>query len=212
MQDRARHPRDHPREEHPHRAADRPGARSDGDDGPGRPDMTRSGRASASALLAGGRGASGRGRTPVPAIAGGEWRTFEGSWSAAGRRQTLPTEGGRSAAIVQPVGRDRAERQPVLGRGFRARRSAFDDGQQHGAGRAVWTDARGDRVFSALQGRAASPPAGALTATITRRHRPIRRHRRRLRAHVAIRRRGDDDMVQGRAVDLNGRFRLGGAR
>ena len=46
-------------------------------------------------------GAGGAPQAGNPAEA---WRTFAGSWSARGPRQVLPTEGGRSAAIVRLSG------------------------------------------------------------------------------------------------------------
>ena len=80
------------------------------------------------------------------------WRLFQGSWSAVGSRHTLPTEGGRTAAVVQLSGAVVLTDPAGAGAGFQGEAIGFDDGGSLSAGRAVWTDARGDRVFSALRG------------------------------------------------------------
>jgi hypothetical protein len=81
------------------------------------------------------------------------WRSFEGTWSASGRRESIAVEGGGAAAVVEVSGaivlRSGSE---SLGRGFRGEAIGFDDGQGLGVGRAVWTDERGDRLFSRLRG------------------------------------------------------------
>jgi len=51
-------------------------------------------------MLTAGAVATSRSAGPPPA----EWRAFQGSWSAVGRRHTLPTDRGRAAAIVQLSG------------------------------------------------------------------------------------------------------------
>ena len=79
------------------------------------------------------------------------WRTFSGSWSARGQRQVIPAEGGRSAAIVHLSGAVVLS-SGDLGIGLLGEAIAFDDGQNLSVGRAVWTDPRGDRVFSELRG------------------------------------------------------------
>jgi hypothetical protein len=75
--------------------------------------------------------------------------TFQGSWSASGRRHTLPTEGSRTAALVQLSGAVVLTDSPA---GFQGEALAFDDGGDLSVGRAVWTDAKGDRVFSTIRG------------------------------------------------------------
>ncbi len=95
----------------------------------------------------------------VPSAAKGQgaasvegWQSFEGSWSVAGQRSTLPTEGGGTAAIFQGSGEIVLAKAGGLGRGFRGEAVTFDDGQGVSVGRAVWTDQRGDRLFSRLRG------------------------------------------------------------
>jgi hypothetical protein len=103
-------------------------------------------------------------QAPAPPADGS--RTFEASWSASGERHTLPVAGGGTAAIVHLSGALVLKSGEGLSRGFRAEAIGFDDGRGPGTGRAVWTDERGDRVFSDLAGPSAT--AGRrVTATIT---------------------------------------------
>ena len=80
--------------------------------------------------------------------------TFEASWSATGERHTLPVEDGATAATVRLSGALVLTTGEGLARGFRAEALGFDDGRGTSAGRAVWTDDCGDRVFSTLAGHA----------------------------------------------------------
>jgi hypothetical protein len=80
------------------------------------------------------------------------WSTFEGSWSAAGQRHELPTEGASSAAILSVSGAIVLASREGLGRGFRGEAIGYDDGRTTSIGCAVWTDDRGDLLFSELRG------------------------------------------------------------
>lgn len=81
-----------------------------------------------------------------------EVRSFQGSWSAAGLKRTIKLAPGHEAAVfdlngsVVLTGEDR----PAVG--FRARVIGFSDDRATMQGRSVWTDERGDQVFSDLQG------------------------------------------------------------
>lgn len=86
------------------------------------------------------------------AVPSAEWRAFEGSWSISGRRQTVAVEGGREAAVVEWRGAVSLLRGDGLGRGFHGQAIGFDDGQGVSVGRGVWTDAKGDRIYSRLKG------------------------------------------------------------
>jgi hypothetical protein len=79
------------------------------------------------------------------------WRTFEGTWTATGRRQTIPTETGREAAAVEFSGSLVLTITDGLSRGFRAIVIGFDDGASGAVGRSLWTDERGDRIYSTIQ-------------------------------------------------------------
>jgi hypothetical protein len=140
----------------------------------------------------------------------GSWNSFAGSWSAVGRRQTLPTETGRPAGIIELSGTlvvTREGASAAFPSGFRAKAIGFDDGDQPGVGRAVWTDSRGDLIFSAL--RAERFGTGRrVTGTITGgtgRYAGLAGDWNLTWQFVVETEDGD---LQGRAVDLRGRFRL----
>jgi hypothetical protein len=93
---------------------------------------------------------------PVPtraqASAGNEWREFQGTWTAAGRRQVIPLGGDRRASIADFDGSLMltGPSRPALG--FRTQAIVLNDSLTGMVGRAVWTDERGDQVFSELRG------------------------------------------------------------
>ena len=133
----------------------------------------------------------------------GGWRVFQGSWSAVGRRHTLPTEGARAAAVVELSG---AVVLTGAAGGFQGEAIGFDDGGNLSAGRAVWTDARGDRVFSALRGDSLQTGrhiVGTITGG-TGRYAGVTGEYALTWQYVVS---AEDDVVQGRTVDLRGRFR-----
>jgi hypothetical protein len=77
---------------------------------------------------------------------------FEGSWTAAGSRRVLQLGPDRRTAIFDLTGSvllTGAQRPAV---GFQARAIGFSDSRVGMEGRCVWTDERGDQVFSALKG------------------------------------------------------------
>ena len=80
------------------------------------------------------------------------WTSFAGTWSASGRRQSIAVEGGSAAAVVEMSGAVVLTTGQGLSPGFRGEAIGFDDGQGLSLGRSVWTDDRGDRVFSRLRG------------------------------------------------------------
>ena len=82
----------------------------------------------------------------------GEWHAFEGAWTAAGTRRTLRLGMDDRAAIFELTGSlllTGAERPAV---GFRAQAIGFSDSRTGMQGRCVWTDERGDMVYSELRG------------------------------------------------------------
>lgn len=91
---------------------------------------------------------------------------FEGDWSATGTRQTLAMGPGRTAAITHLSGSLVLDVHEGLGRGFRCETISFFDGRDQAVGEAVWTDERGDQLFSDFEAKSVS--AGAhVTGTIT---------------------------------------------
>ena len=136
------------------------------------------------------------------------WRAFTGSWTARGVRHEIPTEGGRTAAIVRLSGAVVISKGAGLGGGMLGEAIAFDDGQTLSAGRAVWTDSRGDRVFSELKGEPVATGrriAGTITGG-TGRYAGVSGEYELTWQYTL---RDVDGEVQGRAVDLHGRVRGG---
>ena len=78
--------------------------------------------------------------------------SFEGSWSASGRKHAVALEDGKEAAIVEISGAVVLASGEGLSGGFRGEAIGFDDGEGLSVGRSVWTDENGDRLFSRLKG------------------------------------------------------------
>ena len=85
-------------------------------------------------------------------MASGEWREFEGSWNAAGSRRTIPLGADRRGAIIDLRGSMLLSGPERPGVGFRSEVIALVDSETGLRGRSVWTDERGDQVFSELTG------------------------------------------------------------
>jgi len=136
------------------------------------------------------------------------WRTFQGSWSAVGRRHTLPTGRGRPAAVVQLSGAVVLTDGTGASFGFQGEAIGFDDAEDLITGRAVWTDGRGDRIFSVLKGEPMQTGrriVGAISGGTGAYARVTGEYALTWQYVVS----GEDDLVQGRTADLNGRFRRG---
>ena len=143
-----------------------------------------------------------------PAVPDG-WRPFEGSWSAVGARQAVPTEGDRPAAIVRVTGAVVIASGEGLSRGFQGEAIFFDDGRGLGVGRSVWTDDRGDRIYSELKGEPAQAGrrvAGTITGG-TGRYAELTGEYSLTWQYVV---QAEEGVIQSRSADLKGRFRLGG--
>jgi hypothetical protein len=148
---------------------------------------------------------------PQPSPPPGEWRAFEGTWSAAGDRRSIETGADRRASVVDLSGSVLLSTgRPGLGAGFQARAIAYVDGTTSSVGRAVWTDEHGDRIFSELHG--APVEAGRhLFGTITGgtgRWTGIEGEYRLEWSWVVE---TEEGRVQGRTVSLKGRARIAGA-
>ena len=145
-------------------------------------------------------------QTPVA----GEWLTFEGTWTAAGTRQTLRLGPNNRAAIFDLTGSvllTGAQRPAV---GFIARAIGFSDSRTGMQGRSVWTDERGDMVYSELKGQAVGSGnriAGTFVGG-TGRYVGVTGDYSFQWQYVIDR---EDGAVSGRVVDLKGRARFGQA-
>ncbi len=90
--------------------------------------------------------------SPQPILAPGEWHDFEGSWNATGTRQTISLGDDRRSSVLYLSGTMLLAGPGRPGVGFRAETIAFVDSATGLLGRSVWTDERGDQVFSELKG------------------------------------------------------------
>ncbi len=81
-----------------------------------------------------------------------EWHTFSGTWTSSGTRQTLKLDADHRASIFDLTGSLLLTGDRGLGVGFRAKAVGFSDNLAGMQGRCVWTDERGDKVYSELKG------------------------------------------------------------
>lgn len=84
--------------------------------------------------------------------AGDEWHEFQGTWTATGSRQTMRLGVDRRVSIANLSGSLLLVGPSRPAVGFRAETIIFHDSATGMVGRAVWTDDRGDQVFSELRG------------------------------------------------------------
>jgi hypothetical protein len=100
------------------------------------------------AALSCGGPAGEREAAPAP----GEWRSFEGTGTATGQRQTLHLGPGRKVSIVNLTGSLVLVGERRLGQGFRSEVLGYTDTLKGGTAWSVWTDNRGDQVFGEFRG------------------------------------------------------------
>ena len=157
---------------------------------------------------------SGPATEPRSALAPGESRTFEGSWTASGTRQTLALEPDHKASIFNLTGSVLLTGERGLGVGFQGDVIGFSDNKTGGTGQSVWTDERGDKVFSHLRGEpigTGSKVVGTITGG-TGRYAGLTGEYQLTWQYVIE---SDDGTISGRAVGLKGRVTVpagGGAR
>ncbi len=162
-------------------------------------------------LAIGGGSCSKPATAPEAAPAAGEWRHFEGTWSAVGERQALDLGPGRRASVARLGGSLLLTGERGLGVGFQARAITFSDSLTGGVGRAVWTDDGGDEIFSELSGgpvASGQPVTGTIVGGTGRFLGVTGTYQMHWRMVVET----EEGVIQGRAVDLKGRARIGEAR
>lgn len=140
----------------------------------------------------------------------GEWRTFEGTWSASGTRQTLDLDTNHRASIFDLTGSLLLIGDRGLGVGFRAQAIGFTDSLTGMQGRCVWTDEHGDKVYSELKGEFVATGnhiVGTFLGGTGRYAGVTGEYSFQWRFIVE----SEDGAVSGRAVDLKGRARLSSA-
>jgi hypothetical protein len=158
-------------------------------------------------LLTAACGHSGGAPQTLPA---GEWHAFEGTWTAAGTRRTLRLGADDRAAIFELTGTvllSGAQRPSV---GFRAQAIGLSDSRAGMQGRCVWTDERGDMVYSELRGEAVGS-GNRIVGTFlggTGRYAGVSGDYTFQWQYVVD---AEDGAVSGRVVDFKGRARFGQA-
>jgi len=91
-------------------------------------------------------------QSPGIAAIGSEWRAFEGTWTAAGGRQSIALGAERKASVSTLRGSLLLSGPARPAIGFRAEAVVLNDSATGMVGRAVWTDERGDQAWSELRG------------------------------------------------------------
>ena len=140
----------------------------------------------------------------------GEWHAFEGTWSASGTRQTLNLGKDHRASTFDLTGSLLLTGDRGLGVGFRAKAIGFSDNLVGMQGRCVWTDERGDKVYSELKGEWVGT-GNRIVGTFlggTGRFAGITGEYSFQWEYVIE---SEDGAVSGRAVNLKGRARFGSA-
>ena len=140
-----------------------------------------------------------------------DWKEFEGTWTAVGNRNTMLLDGNHSAAISNFEGSivlTGASRPEV---GFRAHAIAFSDTVAGLVGRAVWTDEKGDQIFSELRGEgtaAHNKIIGTILGGTGRYAGAVGSYEFSWQFVIE----NEDGNVQGQSAGLNGRVRVGAQR
>ena len=145
---------------------------------------------------------------PFEISAPSEWHTFEGTWTASGTRQTLKLETDHRAFIFDLTGSLLLTADRGLGVGFRAKAIGFSDNLAGMQGRCVWTDERGDKVYSELKGEWVGTGRRVVGTFLegTGRFAGITGEYSFEWEYVVE---SEDGAVSGRAVNLKGRARFG---
>ncbi len=146
----------------------------------------------------------------TPTLPAGEWRAFEGTWTAAGTRRTLRLGSDHRAAIFELTGSmllTGAQRPAV---GFKAQAIGFSDSRVGMQVRCVWTDERGAMVYSEWRGEAVDSGNRIVGTFVggTGRYAGVTGDYTFQWQYVVD---AEDGVVSGRVVDLKGRARFGQA-
>jgi hypothetical protein len=142
------------------------------------------------------------------AAASDEWREFEGSWNAAGSRRTIPLGAERKGSILDLRGTMLLAGTGRPGVGFRSEVIALSDSETGLFGRGVWTDERGEQVFSELKGEGTASQnriAGTILGGTGRYAKATGSYEFSWQFVIEA----EDGSIQGRAIGMKGRFRIG---
>ena len=141
---------------------------------------------------------------PLP----GGWYEFQGTWTAAGNRDALKMGADRYASVGDFTGSLVLSGPSRPNLGFRAEALVFNDSASGMVGRAVWTDQRGDQIFSEIRGTG-TKTGGKVNGTFvggTGRYTGATGSYSFTWQFVIQTEEGN---VSGRATDVNGRVRFG---
>ena len=147
---------------------------------------------------------------PMAAAATGEWREFQGSWNAAGSRRNISLGGDRRGSLIDLRGTMLLAGPGRPGVGFGSEVIALVDSQTGLVGRSVWTDERGDKVYSELKGegtREKNRISGTILGGTGRYAGATGNYEFSWQSVTEL----EDGSMQGRAVDLKGSVRAGTA-
>lgn len=140
-----------------------------------------------------------------------ERHEFQGTWTAAGSRISIPLGDGRRASTSKFEGSLvlAGPSRPAVG--FRAEALVLNDTATGLIGRAVWTDDRGDQVFSELTGNGTSTGnklVGTFVGGTGRYARATGSYEFSWRFVLET----EDGSVQGQSMGLNGKIHVGSAQ
>ena len=133
---------------------------------------------------------------------------FEGSWNAAGSRRTIPLGADRKGSIIDLRGTMLLAGAGRPGVGFRAQVIALVDSETGLVGRGVWTDERGDEVYSELKGEGTKERNrifGTIVGGTGRYDGATGTYEFSWQFVIE----SEDGSIQGRAESLKGRYQLG---
>ena len=142
---------------------------------------------------------------------GGDWHEFNGTWTAVGERSSLRLLENRNASIATFTGSLTLAGPSRPGVGFRSDVIIFSDTATGLVGRAVWTDENGDAVYSELRGEGTAAARNKITGTFIG---GTGRYSKATGSYGFSWRfviENEEGLVQGQAVDLNGRIRVDSA-
>jgi hypothetical protein len=149
--------------------------------------------------------------SPRPNATAGELLEFTGSWNGVGTRHAIALGQGRLGAIVNLSGTLLLAGDGRPGVGFHSAVIGLTDTATGFQGRSVWTDERGDQVYSELTGEGTAAK-NRIVGTIlsgTGRYAGLTGSYE-FSWHWVMD--GEDGVVQGRAVDIRGRVQGGRER
>jgi len=147
-------------------------------------------------------------QSSTPGIPAGEFLEFNGSWNGVGTRHTVPLGDNRVGSIVNLKGTMLLAGSGRPGVGFHAEVIGLVDSTTGFQGRSVWTDENRDQVFSELQGEGTAAKnriRGTILAGTGRYAGVTGSYEFSWQSVIE----GEEGAMQGRAVDLKGRVRLG---